>query len=196
MPSTSFPSSTSNFWSTPQKSTTSGNQEHYTIPNQVGDWKAIGNTPVAVVQESPLGAILNVLGQTIYLLIFGLGAGIALGDEIISTSIIVAFVIIPVLLGYLFRPKYEFYDSEMLRVSRSGKKQIDYSLINSVKRVRSRIVITLKENAEINTRHGRIVIPRDPKLPDGTDLSAWLESKVPQATKSKQDDTESDNTKS
>lgn len=133
--------------------------------------------------------MLSALGNVIYLLIFGLGAGIVFGGEIVSIAIIVAIVVVPLVLGYLFRPKYEFYDSGMVRISRSGQKHIDYSQISSVNKARSRIVVTLGV-AEPDFRRGRIVIPGDPKLPDGMDLSTWLKSKIPQVQTEERDESE------
>ncbi len=145
--------------------------------------------PIAVVEQSQLGSVLNALGNVIYLLIFGLGAGIVFGGEILSVVIIVVVVVVPIVLGYLFRPKYEFYASRLVRVSRSGHKYIDYSQISSVNKARSRIIITLGV-AESDFRRGRIVIPGDPKLPDGMDLSTWLKSKIPQVQTKERDESE------
>ena len=143
--------------------------------------------PIAVVEQSQLGGILNALGNVVYLLIFGLGAGIIFGSEIVSIAIIVAIVVVPLVLGYLYRPKFEFYDSGLIRLSRSGQKHIEYSQISSVNKARSRIIITLGDN-EANFRRGRIVIPGDPKLPDGMELSTWLKSKIPQVQARERDE--------
>ena len=144
--------------------------------------------PNAVVQQSPQGSILSALGNVIYLLIFGLGAGFAFGGELVSVAIVLAIVGVPVVLGYMFRAKYEFYDSELVRVSRSGRTQIDYSQMASVNKSRSHIVITL-QGIEHNFRRGRIVVPGDPKLPDGMDLSKWLETKIPKQQVEENDQT-------
>lgn len=183
--SASIASQTTASWTT-QKTTPAVNVQANPATDQIRN--QISGTPIAVVQQSPVGSILNGLGSVIYLLIFGLGAGIAFGDEIVSIAVIVAVVVLPVLFGFLFRPKYEFYDSGLLRVSRSGRRQVDYSQMKSVNKSRSRIVITLQES-ERDFRRGRITIPRDPKLPDGMELSMWLQSKLPHPKTSEQDET-------
>ena len=175
MGSTSFASQTPASWSAPKMSEPASDKS-YPVTDQTRS-QTIG-TPIAVVQQSPLGSILSALGNVIYLLIFGLGAGFAFGGEMVSIAIVLAIVGVPVVLGYMFRAKYEFYDSELVRVSRSGQTRIEYSQMKSVYKSRSHIVIAL-QGIEHNFRRGRIVVPGDPKLPDGMDLSKWLETKIP-----------------
>lgn len=182
--STSFRNQPSVTWST-QETTPSPSVQPNSVTDQTKS-PATGS-PVAVVEQSQLGSVMNALGNVIYLLIFGLGAGIAFGSEIVSILIIVVIVVVPIMLGYLFRPKYEFYDSGLVRISRSGQKQIEYSQFSSVTKSRSHIIITL-QGGEANFRRGRIVIPGDPKLPDGTDLSTWLKSKIPQVQAKEHDE--------
>lgn len=172
--STSFANQTPASWSAP-KINEMISEKSYPVTDQTRSQTS--GAPIAVVQQSPLGSILSALGNVIYLLIFGLGAGIAFGGEMVSIAIIVAIVGVPVVLGYMFRAKYEFYDSELVRVSRSGQRQIGYSQMKTVNKSRSHIVITLL-GVERDFRGGRIVVPGDPKLPDGMDLSKWLETKI------------------
>jgi hypothetical protein len=140
---------------------------------------SVGGQPVATVQQSPIRSIVNALITVIFVVIFGFGIGLASYGALIAVAILAAIIAIPVVLGFLFRPKFEFYDSYFSRVSRRNSQQIDYSEIKSVEKYRSslRIVLKTQEGERFGPR--AILVPGDPKLSDGTDLSAWLKSKVP-----------------
>jgi hypothetical protein len=138
-----------------------------------------GGQPVAVVRQSPLRSIINALVTVIFVVVFGIGIGLASYGALISVAILAAIIGIPVVLGFLFRPKFEFYDSYFLRASRRNSQQIDYSEIKSVEKYRSSIRIELKTQEGDRFGPRGILIPADPKLSDGTDLSAWLKSKIP-----------------
>jgi hypothetical protein len=136
--------------------------------------------PVAVVRQSAMRNMLNALTTLVFLLLFGIGAGFATGSELLSILIIAAVVGVPFAFGYIFRPSYEFYDTHFTKVSRSSRQETSYSDIQSVDPSRSgiRIVLKNKSNEVSPFRQRGVIVPGNPKLPDGSDLAAWLKGKV------------------
>jgi uncharacterized membrane protein YhiD involved in acid resistance len=116
-----------------------------------------------------------------FVIFFGIGFGITQLGALIAVVILAAIIAIPVILGFLMRSRFEFYDSYLQRSSRTNNQQIEYSEMKSVEKFRSTIRIELKSQTDDRFRQRGILIPGDPKLSDGTDLSTWLKKKVPSA---------------
>ncbi len=147
----------------------------------------MGGQPVAVIQQSPLRSIINALITVAFVVFFGIGIGLASYGALITIAILAAIIAIPIILGFLFRPKYEFYDSYFVRASRRNSQQIDYSEIKSVDKYRSTVRILLKSQQGVRFGSQGVLIPSDPKLSNGTQLSDWLKSKIPAAQPAKAD---------
>ena len=180
-PSLTATPTTSSSWSTPSNTQ---NSSFSKLPQQrdLGQTSTpvtVGGQPVAVVKQSPLRSIINALVTVIFVVVFGIGIGLASYGALISVAILAAIIGIPVILGFLFRPKFEFYDSYFLRASRRNSQQIDYSEMKSAEKYRSSIRIELKTQEGDRFGPRGILVPADPKLSDGTDLSTWLKSKIP-----------------
>jgi hypothetical protein len=139
---------------------------------------AVGGQPVVVVEQSPWRGVINALIWVVLIAFFGIGFGFTSFD-LVYVAILAAIIAVPLILSLLFRPKYEFYDSYLLRVSRRGSQQIDYSEIESAEKFRNNVRIELKNQQGVRFGPRGIVIPGDPKLSDGTDLSSWLKAKIP-----------------
>jgi hypothetical protein len=139
---------------------------------------SVGGQPLAVVQQSPLRSIINALITVAFVVFFGIGLGLTSYGALVSIAVLAAIISIPVILGFLFRPRFEFYDSYFLRATRRNRQQIDYSEIKSAEKYRSSIRIELKAQEGAGFGPRGVLIPGDPKLSDGTDLSAWLKSRI------------------
>jgi hypothetical protein len=125
-----------------------------------------------------------------FIVILGLGVGFTSYGTLIPIVVLAAVIAIPVVIGFLFRPKFEFYDSYFERTNRRGSQQINYSEIRSVDKYRSSIRILLKGQESERFGPRAVLIPGDPKLSNGTDLSAWLKSKISLSEESTKTDNE------
>jgi hypothetical protein len=121
---------------------------------------------------------MNALITVVFVVIVGFGVGFSSFGALISIAILAAIIAVPVILGFLYRPTFEFYDSFLQRTSRRGSQSIDYSEMRSVDKYRSSIRILLKGRESERFGPRALLIPADPKLSDGTELSAWLKSKI------------------
>lgn len=146
-----------------------------------------GEMPVAVVSQSPWTSIANSLVWVLFILIFGLGLGVSSLGLLGEIAYVAAVIAVPTLIGYLLRPKYEFYETHLARQSRSGKQEIPYSEIQSVDQRRGNILLYLKQQQASPAagrlfRNSRIAIPGNPKLSNGADLATWLRTKITPVT--------------
>jgi hypothetical protein len=148
------------------------------VTNQPTVPLAVGGQPVAVVEQSPWRSIINALVYVAFIALFGIGFGIQTYD-LLYVAVIAAVIAVPMIFGILFRPKFEFYESYFQRVTRRNTQQINYSDITDAEKFRNSIRISLKGQEGMRFGPRGMVIPGDPKLADGTYLSAWLKAKVP-----------------
>lgn len=206
IPSASFPSSTataSGYSSLPSSvtpsqsapSTSPSPKNERQMTTRAVETYPTGEQPIVVFRQSPWTSVANALVSSVFLLIFGFAVGIASIGLLASISYIVVIVAIPGVIGYLLRPKYEFYDTHMVRVARGGGQQVPYSEIQSVDQRRGGIVLSLKQSEEQGRmfRIRPIVIPGNPKLSTGSDLLTWLKGKITPAPAKEPNNTETNN---
>jgi ribosomal protein L40E len=211
IPSATFPSSTPTQYGTPSSTSSSpwtsvsqqnqnsstppSVQEKYdqestttttTMPNSTST-VSTGEIPVAVVSQSPWMNIANSGVWILFILIFGLGAGVGSFGLLGEITYVAAVIAVPTLVGYLLRPKYAFYETHLARQARGGKQEIPYSEIQSVDQRRGNILLYLKQqqaspSAGRMFRNSRIAIPGNPKLSNGGDLATWLRTRITPVT--------------
>ncbi len=157
-----------------------------------------GEMPVAVVSQSPWMSIANSFVWIIFILIFGFGVGVGSFGLLGEIVYVIAVIAVPTLIGYLLRPKYEFYETHLARQARGGKQEVPYSEIQFVDQRRGQILLSLKQQAGTPAagrmfRNSRVVIPRNPKLSSGADLATWLRTKITPVTQKNSSDSEETN---
>lgn len=172
-------SSGSSSWSTYNKTPTVPETKMTDqVTNQPSIPLSMGGQPVAVVQQSPWRSVINALVYVVFIAFFALAFGLG-AYGLVYIAIIAVIIAVPMILGLLFRPKFEFYDSYFLRVTRRNSQQINYSDLASAEKYRNSFRVDLKSQEGVRFGPRGIVIPGDPKLADGTYLSAWLKTKIP-----------------
>jgi hypothetical protein len=126
-------------------------------------------------------SVANSFVSTLFLLIFGFGAGVGSFGLLVEIAYVVGVIAVPSVIGYLLRPKYEFYETHLIRQARGGRQQIQYSEIQTVDQRRGQILLFLKQATDMPVRmfrNSRVAIPGNPKLSMGTDLASWLRTKI------------------
>ena len=149
----------------------------------------ITTQPVAVVESSFTGTLLNALITTIFLLFFGLQATGSLPSD--TYGIIAGIGIAlgaPLLFTYVSRSRFDFYDTHFSKASRIRSRDYDYSDMESVEKWRGGLRVSLKQ--ERGFMNSTVIIPKNPKLENGSDLATFLSQKIPKQT-SKENTSES-----
>jgi hypothetical protein len=126
-------------------------------------------------------SVANSFVSTLFLLIFGFGAGVGSFGLLVEIAYVVGVIAVPSVIGYLLRPKYEFYETHLVRQARGGRQEISYSEIQTVDQRRGQILLYLKQSTDMPVRmfrNSRVAIPGNPKLSTGTDLASWLRTKI------------------
>jgi hypothetical protein len=148
---------------------------------------SVGGQPVVTVQQPAWRSVINGLITLAFVGLFGFGLSTFYDWTYVVVLILV--VALPIALGLLFRPKFEFFDTYFQRITRRNSQQIEYSELETVEKYGNNVRITLKSRDQVRFGPRGLLIPGDPKIADGTLLSDWLRAKVPKVSSaSPQDD--------
>ncbi|MHB1907276.1 MAG: zinc-ribbon domain-containing protein [Nitrososphaerales archaeon] len=137
--------------------------------------------PVAVVEASFTGTLLNALITTIFLLFFGLQATGGFPSDTYGIIASLALALgVPLLFTYLARSRFDFYDTHFSKASRIRRRDYSYSDMESVEKWRGGLRVSLKQ--ERGFMNSTVIIPKNPKLDSGSDLATFLSQKIPKQT--------------
>jgi hypothetical protein len=144
------------------------------------------------VQQPAWRSIINGLVTLAFVGLFGFGLSTIYNWTYVTVLALV--VAVPIALGLLFRPKFEFFDTYFQRITRRNSQQIEYSELESVEKYGKTVRITLKSRDQVRFGPRGLLVPGDPKIADGVLLSDWLRAKVPKVSSAspQQDDSTAD----